>query len=145
MIRRTYALILVTLLAAGCASKTASNEVVRKAIMDYLAGRPGLDVSKMDVNLTKVTINGDRAEVDVSFTARGAPSNQGMAMHYTLTKSGDTWKVQAPAGGHAGADQPPNPHGGAPPMAGGDGGSGKAGSGGAFHPNTSGAPPTTKQ
>src|SRR5258708_6635184 len=122
MNRKTYALILTALLAVGCTSKANSNDAIQKTIMDYLASRPGLDVSKMDVTINKAAVNGDRAEVDVTFSPKGAPTSQGMAMHYTLTRSGDAWRVQAPSGGHTGADQSANPHGNTPPMASGPGG-----------------------
>lgn len=130
---------LLLFLITGC-SKASPNADIQKAIMAYLSARPGLDISKMDVSVTKVTVDGDHADADVTFAAKGAPAGQGMAMHYKLTRSGDTWTVQAPAGGHAGSDMAApsgaNPHGGG--MPGGAPGGDKAGSSGAFHPDTSG-------
>ena len=148
---RALVVLLAGLLAVGCSSKAESNDAIQKAILAYLATRPGLDVSKMDVSITKVTRSGEVAEVDVLFTAKGAPSGQGMAMHYSLTKAGDSWSVKAPSGGHAGAGmeqaQPPagNPHAGvpgAPPIT---SGGEKAGSGGSFRPDVGKSPGTVKQ
>src|SRR5207247_7263400 len=90
-------------LAAACANKQDPNAAVRKAIMDHLSSRPGLDFSKMDVEVTKVSVNGDRAEADVSFKVKGGGGPGGsMDMHYSLTRAGDAWKVDtsATAGAH---------------------------------------------
>jgi len=118
--------------------------------MDYLATRPGLDVAKMDVSVTNVTINNDHAEADVKFQVKGGGPAASMAIHYSLVREGEAWKVQASPGGHPGSGggatpgtgASPHGDGGAPPTAG--AGEDKAGSGPGFHPDTS-KPPTTKQ
>ncbi len=130
MTKRAF-LIAILLLAAGCA-KSESKDAFRNAVMEHLASRPGLDVSKMDVDVEKVTVNGDRATVDVTFRVKGGTANQGMNMSYEMVRTDGAWKVQGTAAGHGAGASPRGDS--APPMSGGE----KAGSSGGFHPDTRG-------
>jgi len=146
MNQKIPALILILLLLAGglllvgCSRQLNSDDAVRKAILDHLSSRPGLDMSKMDMDISKVTVNGDKASVDVTFKVKGGAANQTMGMTYDLVRSGDVWKVQGTPTGHgAEGSAGASPHGaGSPPM-GGDGGGEKAGSSGSFHPQVGGS------
>jgi hypothetical protein len=143
MNQKISALILTLLLFVGCSGKANSDDAVRKAILDHLSSRPGLDMSKMDVDISKVTSNGDKASVDVIFKAKGGAANQTMGMTYDLVRSGDAWKVQGMPTGHGteGGGAGASPHGaGGPPMAQVPGdGSEKAGSSESFHPQVGGS------
>ena len=161
MKQKASALILSLLLLAGCSSKANSDDAVRKALIAHLSTRPGLDMSKMDLEVNKVTIDGDKASADVTFKVKGGASNQTMGMTYQLVRADGAWKVQGTPVGHgaeggaggAGA----SPHGGGAPPMGGDGGGEKAGSSSGFHPQVGGGaggmppghpavnPPTGKQ
>jgi hypothetical protein len=157
MKKKTSALILTLLLLAGC-SQANSDEAVRKALNDHLATMPGLDMSKMDLEINKVAMDGDKASTDVTFKVKGGASNQSMSMTYQLVRADGAWKVQGTPKGHApeGGAGAASPHGGGAPPMGGDG-SEKAGSSGGFHPDVSGGgggmppghpavnPPTGKQ
>jgi hypothetical protein len=135
------ALIMTLLLFAGCSSKANTDDAVRKALLDHLSTRPGLDMSKMDLEINKVTMDGDKASADVTFKVKGGAANQSMGMTYNLVRSDGAWKVQGTPTGHgaeggAGAAGA-SPHGaGGPPMGG--GGGEKAGSSDSFHPQVGG-------
>ena len=60
--------------------------------MQYLRTKQGLDVDKMEVEVTRLEFSQGNAEAEVSFRVKGSPA-QGMAMHYTLRRSGDGWAV----------------------------------------------------
>jgi hypothetical protein len=108
MNRKTLAASLILwLAAAGCAPRISNEDAVKKAIMDYLATRPGLNLSQMDVTITKVNVDGNRADADVSFKVKDGGPLTGMQMHYSLVREGDRWKVQSGPGGHPGSGSPP--------------------------------------
>jgi len=69
----------------------------------------------MDVTVTSVQFNGDKADAVVQIAAKGQP--QGMQMRYSLQQKGSRWVVvgRADSGaGHGAATAPgvANPHGG---------------------------------
>ena len=74
----------------------------------------------MDMDLTSVQINGDKAEVTVTFKVKGANANQGMALRYQMQEKAGKWAVVGiQDSGHGGSTTPgtANPHaGGAPPV-----------------------------
>ncbi len=145
MYRRAFTVALTLLLFVACSSKANSDDAIRKAILDHLSSRPGLDMSKMDVDVSKVTVNGDKASVDVVFKVKGGAANQTMGMTYDMVRSHGAWKVQGTPTGH-GADggagaAGASPHGaGGPPTTAmpGDAGGEKAGSSESFHPQVGG-------
>jgi hypothetical protein len=73
--------------------------------MDYLASRPNLSLGGMNVDVTKVTFNGNQAEALVTFTPKGGPAGGGMSMRYTLEQKNGKWVVAGKA------DSGQNPHG----------------------------------
>ena len=129
-VRIIWATALVVCLAA-CNRGNTNKEAVRQAVIDFVASR-GLNMQGMNVDLTAVQFNGNRADATVEFTPKGGAAGSGMSMQYQLEQQGSKWVVTgrrdmgAPHGGNAG---PPgaggtspgeNPHGGAipPPGAG---------------------------
>lgn len=98
---------------AGCNRSVENQEAVRKAILDHLANRAGLNVAAMQVDVTAVTFRQNEADATVSFHPKGTPSGAGMTMNYTLEKKGNAWVVKgrAESGG--------TPHGAAGPAPGG--------------------------
>lgn len=95
----------------GCNRASQDKEAVRQAIMDHLKAR-GMNVAQMDVNVTAVQFNGDKAEATVAFAAKGAGPGQEMTLPYQLEKQGDKWVAQVKSSGGM-------PHGGIAPGAGG--------------------------
>ena len=119
---------------AGCHRGVESKDAVRQGVLDYLATK-GLAAAAMDINVTDVKFDGDKADATVSFAAKGTGSGQ-MAIQYHLELKDGKWAVlgRKDASQHGGGQLPPgaapqgsaapgmaNPHGGmmAAPAAGG--------------------------
>jgi len=142
---RTASLLLVLLSLAACNRGTQSKDAVRQGVLDYLAGK-GLNMAGMNVDVTSVQFNGDRAEAAVSITAKGGAPGTGMTPVYILERKSGKWVVTGrketggpPHGGSpAAAPGAENPHGGAMPPA------PAAGAGGKM-PSPEDLPPTGKK
>jgi len=135
--RNACALALLLMLA-GCSrgNRTSDREGIRQGVIDHLAGT-NLNVAAMDVDVTSVRFNGAKADVMVTFRAKGAPGAPGMEMRYQMQEQGGRWAVTGLAdSGHAGAATPgtPNPHGADGALPPGGGGALPPG-----HPQTGGA------
>lgn len=93
--------------------------------MDYLATK-GMTAAAMDINVTAVKFDGDKADATVSFAAKGTGAGQ-MAIQYHLENKDGKWAVvgRKDANQHGGGQMPPgaagqggampgmdNPHGG---------------------------------
>lgn len=137
---RLVTFLLTVLLLAGCNRGSQSKDAVRQGLMDYLSGRKDLNIGSMDVDVSSVQFNGNRADATVSFTPKGVPASQGMTMRYQLEQQGSRWVVVGKQdSGHSGSVPPgsANPHeGGAAP-----GGANPHGSGVAI-PSPEDLPPT---
>jgi hypothetical protein len=104
---------------AGCHRGVESNDAVRQGVLDYLATK-GMTAAAMDINVTSVKFNGDKADATVSFAAKGTGAGQ-MAIQYHLEQKDNKWVVvgrtdanqhgagAVPQSGTPGMD---NPHGG---------------------------------
>jgi len=93
-----------------------SDEAIRNALLSYLSQRRGLDMSVMDVDVKRVTREGDHAEAQVEFRAK--QGNAKMEMTYQFERQGDAWVVKG-SSGTAGSGHPPIPE--AAPQPGGSG------------------------
>jgi len=74
----------------------------------------------MDVDISSVQFNGDKADATVLFTPKGAKPSQGMTLHYQMQQKSGRWEVVGTEdSGHSASVAPgvPDPHGegGAPP------------------------------
>jgi hypothetical protein len=101
---------------AGCQSGNQDREAVRQGILDHLT-EAGFANQNMDVSVTSLQFNGDKADTVVEITPKGASRGQGMQMRYSLQQKGSRWVVvgRADTGpGHGGGIAPgaANPHGG---------------------------------
>jgi hypothetical protein len=111
----------VLLLLAGlaaCNRGNQSKDAVRQGVLDHLSGR-SLNLAAMDVDVTSVQFNGDKADATVVFTPKGGNPSQGMTLHYQMQEKSGRWGVVGTEdSGHAASAAPgaPNPHdgGGAP-------------------------------
>ena len=107
---------------------------MRQGVLEYLATK-GMTPAAMDINVTAVKFNGDKADASVAFAVKGSGAAQ-MAIQYHLELKDNKWVVvgrqdanqhgggqMAPGGGGQGAVAPgtDSPHGGgmAAPGAGG--------------------------
>jgi len=108
---------------AGCHRGVESKDAVRQGVLDYLATK-GLAAAAMDINVTDVKFDGDKADATVSFAAKGTGAGQ-MAIQYRLELKDSKWAVvgRKDASQHGGGMVPPgaapqgsaapaNPHGG---------------------------------
>lgn len=99
---------------AACSRGGQSKDAVRQGVVDYLSGRKDLNIASMDIDVSAVQFNGNKADATVSFAPKGAPTAQGMTMHYQLEQQGSKWVVVGRQdSGHSGAVAPgaANPHG----------------------------------
>ena len=92
---------------AGCHRGVESNEAVRQGVLDYLATK-GMTAAAMDINVTAVKFNGDKADATVSFAAKGTGAGQ-MTIQYHLALKDNKWAVvgRQDASQHGGAAQLP--------------------------------------
>jgi hypothetical protein len=110
------ALVAAVLLLAGCNRDADNKESVRQAVLDYLSTRQNLNMSSMNVEVTSVTFRKSEADAMVSVTPKGS-SGQSMMIPYKLERRGNRWMVKSRSGSQQ------NPHGGAVPAPGMQGGS----------------------
>jgi len=101
---------------AGCRGGNQDREAVHQGILDHLA-EAGFSNQNMDVSVTSLQFNGDKADAVVQIAPKGANHEQGMQMRYSLQQKGGRWVVVGRAdtgAGHGGAIAPGagNPHGG---------------------------------
>jgi hypothetical protein len=128
----------------GCSRNLETAEAVREGVISHLAGRAGLDVGSMDVEVASVTFRGNEADATVSFRPKGSTDPaSGMRMRYTLERQGSRWVVKSK--GEAGG----TPHGAGGALGGDPHGSSAAPPGGELppgHPPLGEAnPPAPKQ
>ena len=95
-----------------------TKEAVRQGVIDYLAGRQGLNVGSMNVEVTSVSFKQNEAEATIAFAPKGSQGGQGMSMRYTLERKGNRWVVKgrsdAGQSPHGAAPSGENPHGAVP-------------------------------
>jgi hypothetical protein len=108
--------LLAALILCGCSRNNIDNkEAVRQGVVDYLnqrKGSTGLDMSRMNVEVSDVKFNKDEAAAMVSFVPKDTKVG-GMSMGYVLERKGGKWVVKGRK--ESGA----NPHGAVGGMGGG--------------------------
>jgi hypothetical protein len=102
---RAAKVVALSLLLAGCQQSSSINAQVQEAIAEHLASRPGIDATRMLVEVESVTVQDDRAEADVVFRSRDNPESR-MNYHYELRREEGRWKVE---GGRPTAAESPHP------------------------------------
>ena len=95
LVATNFAAVLVAaLLISGCHRKLDETDAIRSGIADHLRTLNTLNVGAMDMNFTKLTINGNQADADVEFVPKsGAPAGAGMQISYSLEKRDGKWVV----------------------------------------------------
>ena len=108
------ALAVALLLAAGCGQKPNDDEAIRSAVRQHLTSLGTLNLQAMETDFTKISIQNDKASVDVSFRPKtGAPAGAAMQVSYQLEKLEGAWKVvkrSAPGGMIEHPNPNVNPH-----------------------------------
>jgi len=103
--RKLLVLVLAGLCVAACQKQAPeSKAAVEAGLRAYLAGRPGLAMDKMEMEIKDVQFKGETAEADVVFRVKDGEGE--MAMRYTLRRQGAQWVVEK-SGAGADADLPP--------------------------------------
>jgi hypothetical protein len=111
---------LALLLACGGATAPSGSSPstveadVEAAVRKHLSRRSDLDMTKMDMSVDQVDVQGDEADATVGFKVKGAPASA-MSMSYHLVKEGGEWVVQATPAGHGAAPPPAAPGQSLPP------------------------------
>lgn len=80
---------------AACSKNIQTKAALHTAIVDYLNERQakiGLDISKMDVNVTGMTFAQDTARATVQFTLKTGEG--GMQVPYLFDRKGNKWVVR---------------------------------------------------
>jgi len=104
----------IVLFAVACKPKSDQKEAIRAGVVKHLAALNMLDMSKMDVNVTQATINGNQAQAQVEIRAKGGDSaGNAMQIGYAMERHGEEWVVLKSTG-MGGGMQHPGP-GEAPP------------------------------
>jgi len=104
----------IVLFAVACKPKSDQKEAIRAGVVKHLAALNMLDMSKMDVNVTQATINGNQAQAQVEIRVKGGDSaGNAMQIGYAMEKHGEEWVVLKSTG-MGGGMQHPGP-GEAPP------------------------------
>jgi len=92
---------------AGCHRGVESNDAVRQGVLDYLATK-GMTAAAMDITVSAVKFNGDKADATVSFAPKGTGVGQ-MTIQYHLALKDNKWAVvgRQDAGQHGAGQIPP--------------------------------------
>jgi hypothetical protein len=114
---RLISTLLLIVCLAGCHRSNENKDAVRQGVLDYLATK-GMTPAAMDINVTDVKFNGDKADATVSFAAKGTGVGQ-MTIQYHMALKDSKWAVvgRQDASQHGGGQLPPGaaPQGGAMP------------------------------
>jgi hypothetical protein len=88
---RIVSTFLLILGLAGCHHGVESTDAVRQGVLDYLATK-GMATAAMDITVSAVKFNGDKADATVSFAAKGTGAGQ-MTIQYHLEQKDSKWTV----------------------------------------------------
>jgi hypothetical protein len=106
---KKFALVAAALLLGACSKDIQNKQALKDGVVTYLNARmseTGLDVSRMDVDISSMSFERDQARATVVFRAKGQTEGAGMTMNYSFDRKGDKWVV------HGRQDSGANPHGG---------------------------------
>jgi hypothetical protein len=132
---RFASVLLLILCLAACQHGIQSNEAVRQGVIDHLK-KANMNVDKMDLTVSSVEFNGNKASAQVTVTPKDVKGGMPMSFKYLLEQQDKKWVVTgrdtsgaahgteaAPAASpHGGGDVPnampgaANPHGGGAAM-----------------------------
>jgi hypothetical protein len=97
----------------GCAKDINNKDAIKEAVMKRLASVSGLNMSGMDIEVSNVSFQGNKADAQVAFKAKGSGDAM-LNMSYKLEREGDIWVVKSSSGGLGGGSNLPPGH---PPAA----------------------------
>jgi hypothetical protein len=112
---RFASVLLLILCLAACQHGIQSNEAVRQGVIDHLK-EAKMNVDKMDITLSAVQFNGNKASAQVSMTPKDVKGGMAMSFKYLLEQQDKKWVVTGrdTSGAAHGNEAAPaaNPHGG---------------------------------
>ena len=87
-------LFVLGILSCSSSANLNSKDAVRKAVMDHLSQRKGLDLNMnaMELDIGDVAFRANDADATVSFRPKGSQT-AAMTMTYSLMRDGSQWKV----------------------------------------------------
>jgi hypothetical protein len=98
----------------GCSKQESDADLIREGINQHLTSLKTINLAAMNMNITKTSIEGNQANVQVEFLPKtGAPAGASMQVAYSMEKQGAKWVVQnsQPMGGMIQHPAPgENPH-----------------------------------
>jgi len=109
-------LIFSILWLVGCAKDINNKEAVKEAVLKRLASVSGLNMAGMDIEVSSVSFQGDKADAQVAFKGKGTGDSM-LNMSYKLERKGDEWEVKSSSGGMGGTGGGSNLPPGHPPAA----------------------------
>ena len=83
--------ILFLVMVGGCSKAERDQNAIRAALQKHLSERGTLNMAAMEMDVKKVTLDGDRAQAQVEFRLR--QGGGGMQIAYSLERQGRTWVV----------------------------------------------------
>ena len=112
---RFASVLLLILCLAACQHGIQSNEAVRQGVIDHLT-KANINPVNVDVTVSSVQFNGNKASAQVSVTAKGVTGGMPMSFKYLLEQQDKKWVVTGrdTSGDAHGKEAAPgaNPHGG---------------------------------
>jgi hypothetical protein len=93
--------LLAALFLSGCAKDINNKEAVKEAVLKRLSSVSGLNMAGMEVEITNVSFQGNNADAQVAFKAKGSADSM-LNMSYKLERQGDIWTVKSSSGGMGG-------------------------------------------
>lgn len=94
MFRLTAVAAAVAVFVIGCGPNIKNSEQVRRDLLAHLEKNAGLDPKELDINITKLTFEGDQANATVSFRPKTATRiDSAMVMNYILDQKDGHWVV----------------------------------------------------
>jgi hypothetical protein len=132
---KKFALVAAAVILGACSKDIQNKQALKEGVVEYLnanMSKTGLDMSRMDLDVSGMTFERDQARATVVFRPKGSTEGAGMTMSYSFDRKGDKWVV------HGRQDSGVNPHG-----AGGPGSLPSPGADGAGVALPPGHPPTS--
>jgi hypothetical protein len=108
--------VIALFLLFSCGKDINNKDAVREAVLKRLETVSGLNLAGMDVDVTNVSFQGNSAEAQVAFRAKGSADAM-LNMSYKLEREGEVWVVKSSSGGMGGGGgalppgHPPAPEG----------------------------------
>ena len=144
---RFASVLLLILCLAACQHGIQSNEAVRQGVIDHLT-KANINVDKMNLTVSSVQFNGNKASAQVSMTPKDVQGGMPMNFKYLLEQQDKKWVVTGrdTSGDAHGKEAAPaaNPHGGGA-LPGAMAGAANPHSGGSVMPSPNDLPPAKKK